>query len=77
MTATYKKRNFLFKIPGGTSRGVLLSKDSWFIILENGLKNGIGECSIIEGLSIDDLLGFESKLEWLCLNINKPPSDLS
>jgi o-succinylbenzoate synthase len=76
MTATYKKRNFLFKIPGGTSRGVLLSKDSWFIILENGLKNGIGECSIIEGLSIDDLLGFESKLEWLCLNINKPPSDL-
>jgi len=76
MKATYKKRNFLFKIPGGTSRGVLVSKDSWFIILENDLKNGIGECSIIKGLSIDDPSGFESKLAWLCLNINKSPSYL-
>jgi len=76
MKATYKRRNFLFKIPGGTSRGVLWSKDSWFLILKNDLKTGIGECSIIEGLSIDDLSYFESKLEWLCLNINKPPSYL-
>ena len=76
MKATYKKRNFLFKIPGGTSRGVLRSKDSWFIILNNDLKTGIGECSIIEGLSIDNVSEIESKLEWLCLNINKPPSYL-
>ena len=55
MKATYKKRNFLFKIPGGTSRGVLCSKDSWFIILNSDLKTGIGECSIIEGLSIDNV----------------------
>jgi len=76
MKATYKKRNFLFKIPGGTSRGVLRSKDSWFIILNNDLKTGIGECSIIKGLSIDNVSEIESKLEWLCLNINKPPSYL-
>ena len=76
MKATYKKRNFLFKIPGGTSRGVLRSKDSWFIILNNDLKTGIGECSIIEGLSIDNVSEIESKLEWLCLNINKPQSYL-
>jgi|TARA_B110001450_G_scaffold248399_1_gene264549 O-succinylbenzoate synthase len=76
MKATYKRRNFLFKIPGGTSRGVLHSKDSWFLTLTDDLKTGLGECSIIEGLSIDDLSGFESKLEWLCLNINKHPSYL-
>ena len=76
MKATYKKRNFLFKIPGGTSRGVLYSKDSWFIILNSDLKTGIGECSIIEGLSIDNVSEIESKLQWLCLNINKPLSNL-
>ncbi len=76
MKATYKKRNFLFKIPGGTSRGVLYSKDSWFIILNSDLKTGIGECSIIEGLSIDNVSDIESKLEWLCSNINKPLSNL-
>ena len=76
MKATYKRRDFLFKIPGGTSRGVLYSKDSWFLTLTDDLKTGLGECSIIEGLSIDDLSDFESKLEWLCLNINKHPSYL-
>lgn len=40
-----------FKIPGGTSRGVLRHKDSWLIQISKNDKHGIGECSIIEGLS--------------------------
>src|SRR5690606_15791246 len=44
---------FEFKRPSGTSRGVLTHKDSWFITLEKEGRTGIGECSIIPGLSPD------------------------
>lgn len=46
--------SFPFKRPGGTSRGVMTVKKSWFVVLKQGnAKAGIGECSIIEGLSPD------------------------
>ena len=70
MIATYKKYKFLFKIPGGTSRGILYEKYSWFLILKNNSKVGVGECSVINGLSVDDPSKIESKLDWICLNIN-------
>ena len=41
-------------MPSGTSRGILREKDSWFIKLEYDGKIGIGECSIINGLSIEN-----------------------
>ena len=74
MIATYKKYKFLFKIPGGTSRGILHEKYSWFLILKNNSKVGVGECSVINGLSVDDPSKIESKLDWICLNINTVPS---
>ena len=74
MIATYKKYKFLFKIPGGTSRGILHEKYSWFLILKNNSKVGVGECSVINGLSVDDPSKIESKLDWICLNINIDPS---
>jgi len=44
-----------FKVPSGTSRGVLTDKPSWFIISEEGGElKGISECSLIKGLSPDD-----------------------
>ena len=64
MIATYKKYKFLFKIPGRTSRGILYEKYSWFLILKNNSKVGVGECSIINGLSIDDSSKIESKLDY-------------
>jgi len=33
MKATYKKYILDFKRPSGTSRGVLLQKETWFLIL--------------------------------------------
>lgn len=51
MEYRYHKHRLYFKIPGGTSRGVLSYKDSWFLMLRDQDKIGIGECSIIEGLS--------------------------
>ena len=70
MKATYKKYILNFKIPSGTSRGVLTEKETWFIILENDGKYGVGECGILRGLSIDDVPDYESKLKWTCENIH-------
>ena len=53
MVVSFEKKIFNFKKPSGTSRGVLTEKKSWLIRLElNGII-GIGECSVIPGLSPD------------------------
>lgn len=70
MKATYKKYNLNFKRPSGTSRGVLTQKETWFIILEEEDKSGIGECGILRGLSIDDVSNYEEIVQWTCLNIH-------
>jgi o-succinylbenzoate synthase len=40
-----------FKVPAGTSRGYLNEKPSWILSLEKNGIRGIGEISVIEGLS--------------------------
>jgi o-succinylbenzoate synthase len=40
-----------FKVPAGTSRGVMTEKQSWFVRISDGTNEGIGEISVIEGLS--------------------------
>ncbi len=70
MKATYHKHILEFKRPSGTSRGVLKTKETWFIIIENANKKGIGECGILRTLSIDDRPDYEEKLKWTCDNIN-------
>lgn len=59
-----------FKLPSGTSRGVMTEKETWFIVLEQDGKKGIGECGILRGLSIDDRPDYEEKLQWTCANID-------
>ncbi len=44
-------------------------KETWFIIIENDQKKGIGECGILRGLSCDDRPDYEEKLAWTCANI--------
>lgn len=68
--ATYQKYILNFKRPSGTSRGVMTEKETWFIILEKGGKQGIGECGILRSLSIDDRPDYEMKLSWACANID-------
>ena len=70
MKATYHKYILDFKRPSGTSRGVMTQKETWFIVLEDKDKKGIGECGILRGLSIDDRLDYEAKLQWTCENIH-------
>ena len=67
--ASFKKYILRFKNPSGTSRGVLRTKETWFIILEKEGKTGIGETGLFRGLSIDDVANYEEKLNWACVNI--------
>lgn len=70
MTATYHRYILNFKKPSGTSRGVLNTKETWFIIIDSEGKQGIGECGLLRGLSIDDRPDYETQLEWTCKNIH-------
>ncbi|MBC9797261.1 o-succinylbenzoate synthase [Sinomicrobium weinanense] len=70
MKASYQKYTLQFKRPSGTSRGILTEKETWFILLEDTGRTGIGECGILRGLSVDDRGGYEEKLKWACNNIH-------
>lgn len=70
ITAKYHKYILNFKNPSGTSRGILRTKETWFIIISDGYKIGIGETGLFRGLSIDDRPDYEEKLQWVCNNIN-------
>ena len=66
MKATFQSYTLQFKKASGTSRGILKTKDTWYIILEDDGKYGIGECGMFRGLSIDDSPDYEEKLQWTC-----------
>lgn len=68
----WRKYTLNFKRPSGTSRGVLHSKDSWFLFAEDDSFEmpAVGECSIIEGLSPDDLAQYEAKLNYVVIGLS-------
>jgi o-succinylbenzoate synthase len=70
MNARYYKHILQFKRPSGTSRGILKTKETWFIVISDGTRKGIGECGILRTLSIDDRPDYENKLKWTCKNIH-------
>jgi o-succinylbenzoate synthase len=69
MKATFFKYQLQFKQASGTSRGVLIFKDTWFLKIQDANQMGIGECGMFRGLSCDDRPDFEDKLDWVCENI--------
>jgi len=80
LTASYIKHELRFLKPAGTSRGVLLSKPSWYLVVwdsEQPDVQGIGECSIIPGLSPEDATTVESALLDICQNIVRYKEDNS
>lgn len=76
MTANWFKYTLNFKQRAGTSRGVLHTKDSYFIRLVDEGKTGLGECGLLRGLSIDDRPDYEVHLNWLKENINLSHSEI-
>ena len=81
MKAAYAPYTLNFITPGGTSRGVMTTKDTYFIKLwdeSNPEVYGIGECALFKGLSAEDDENYEDKLRELCRNIeNDEPTGLS
>ena len=76
MTAEFHQYILHFKRPGGTSRGVLHTKETYFLKISENNRTGIGECAVFRGLSYDDVPEYEEKLRWLCENINENPSSI-
>ncbi len=70
MKATFKKYTLNFKQASGTSRGVMHTKETYFLIIEDNGKIGIGECGLFKGLSYDDKLDYSDKLQWVCDNVD-------
>lgn len=66
MQCFFKKYTLHFSKPGGTSRGVLHHKDTYFIFLRDGGTTAVGECNRFVHLSYDDRSDYEEKLAEVC-----------
>ena len=81
LTLNISKHSLDFKFPAGTSRGVLESRDTWFVNISNTEYpkiSGLGECAPLRGLSIDDHADFQSRLTEICNRISlvQPPKTM-
>lgn len=75
LKANYTKYILHFKLPAGTSRGVLHNKETWFLNVWDDTDPssfGIGECAVFRGLSTDDRPDYENKLQECCQYIHDP-----
>lgn len=80
LKASFSKKTFHFKVPSGTSRGVLTEKHAWFIEVWNEKYpeiKGLGECSIIPGLSPDfeSFDQYEKQLSKVCADLTTDTVD--
>lgn len=69
-----------FRFEAGTSRGVLKTKDTYFVRVSSESFSGVfgyGEAGPLPKLSIDDLPDFEERLAWICRKVSEIPVPLS
>ena len=65
LNASFSKYTLNFIEPGGTSRGVLHTKDTYFIRIQDEDQPdivGLGECALFRGLSVEDTPDYEKVL---------------
>lgn len=84
LKAKQQKYVLTFKRPAGTSRGVILEKESWYITISDGTTSGTGEVGFLRGLSCESEHDIETALrkieslrhpeEFQQLNFNTVPS---
>ena len=55
MKIDIEERVFHFKQPAGTSRGVYTERRSWFVVMHDDDRRGVGECAPLPDLSCDAL----------------------
>lgn len=62
-----------FRVPSGTSRGILTQKLTYLLRLQtfNATETEFyGECGLFPGLSADGVPNYEEKLKWVCQNFD-------
>ncbi|MDZ7615236.1 MAG: hypothetical protein U5K51_17190 [Flavobacteriaceae bacterium] len=70
MPGSFFRYELVFKEAAGTSRGILNSKTTYFIVIKDGTQTGIGECALFKGLGADDREDYESTLTWTCNHLH-------
>ena len=73
MNLSYQSYRLKFKIPGGTSRGVLTEKETFLIRLKLEDKKEtefFGEIGLFRGLSFEDQPDFEQNLASICTHFD-------
>jgi O-succinylbenzoate synthase len=73
--ASYTAHPLTFVRPAGTSRGVLRQKPCWFIQISREGVKGIGEVSVIPGLSLEDPNECEIRIDHICKLIDRGELD--
>jgi len=79
LTASFKKYILQFIRPAGTSRGVMQSRDSWFVFVSDNNfpdRKGIGEIGPLPGLSCEFDENFQQVIRKTCDNINEIHGDI-
>lgn len=76
LKARFERKTFKFKQPSGTSRGILTEKHAWILSvwdMQSPEVIGLGECSIIPGLSPDfeSFESYERELALLCEDLDR------
>lgn len=74
LQARYAPYRLHFKEPGGTSRGVLTYKDTYFVQVWDSAQParvGLGECALFRGLGSDDDPRYEAVLAQACRTIGE------
>ncbi|MCQ2192912.1 MAG: o-succinylbenzoate synthase [Paludibacteraceae bacterium] len=73
LNASYSRYVLKFNEPGGTSRGVMHEKETFFIRIQDEEHPdvvGIGECGLFRGLSVEDTPDYEKVLADCCWNFD-------
>lgn len=71
MKVTITEKVFHFRQPAGTSRGVYHTRHSWFVHVDDGCRQGVGECAPLPQLSCDDIPEYEQILQAACRQIEQ------
>lgn len=75
LNARVEEFNLRFKQPVRTSRGVIDRKSVYLLKVAYDYApdvEGMGECSVLSGLSYDDKSEYDMVLDWLCRNMHRP-----
>lgn len=74
LKASYVPYTLHFKVPSGTSRGILTEKDTYLVKVWDDAdpgRFGVGECALFKGLGADDRPEYEQVLQQACREIDR------